>query len=110
MPQPPFDGFEQVGFAFNKPILDLLREMGHQGYVNSDSGILSKMAEPRARLPLTFPLDNAAIAVDEKGICASPNDVPGFGKEKFMDGRPYVYVDSDGNRYRSGFGLSYATD
>jgi beta-glucosidase len=51
-----------------------------------------------------------AIAVNENGICASPNDVPGFDKEKFMDGQPYVYVDSDGNRYRSGYGLSYATD
>jgi beta-glucosidase len=67
-------------------------------------------AQPCARLPLTFPLDNAAIAVDENGICASPNDVPGFDKEKYMDGRPYVYVDSDGNRYRSGYGLSYAPD
>jgi beta-glucosidase len=66
-------------------------------------------AEPRGRLPLTFPLDHAAIAVNENGICASPNDVPGFDKEKFMDGRPYVYVDSDGNRYRSGYGLSYVT-
>ena len=51
-------------------------------------------AAPSGRLPLTFPIDNAAIAVDEHGICASPNDVPGYDKEKFMDGRPYVYVDS----------------
>lgn len=64
-------------------------------------------AAPRGRLPLTFPIDNAAIAVDENGICASPNDVPGFDKEKFMAGRPYVYVDADGNRYQCGHGLSY---
>jgi beta-glucosidase len=69
--------------------------------------VIAGDAVPRGRLPLTFPLDNAAIAVDGNGICASPNDVPGFDKEKFMDGRPYVYVDSDGNRYRSGHGLSY---
>jgi beta-glucosidase len=67
-------------------------------------------AEPRAQLPLTFPLDNAAIAVNDNGLCASPNDVPGFDKEKYMDGRPYVYIDSDRNRYRSGFGLVYTTD
>jgi len=39
-------GFEEVGFAFNRPILqDLLRnQLGFKGYVNSDSGILSTMA------------------------------------------------------------------
>jgi beta-glucosidase len=62
---------------------------------------------PSGRLPLTFPIDNEAIAVDEHGICASPNDVPGYDKEAYMDGRPYVYVDTDGNQYRLGHGLSY---
>ena len=65
-------------------------------------------AAPSGRLPLTFPIDNAAIAVDEFGICASPNDVPGYDKEKFMDGRQYVYVDADGNRYQLGHGLAYS--
>lgn len=67
-------------------------------------------AAPSGRLPLTFPIDNAAIAVDENGICASPNDVPGCDKERFMDGRPYVYVDADGNRYELGHGLAYDHD
>ena len=58
------------------------------------------------RLPLTFPIDDAAIAVDEHGVCASPNDVPGYDKERYMDGRPYVYTDSDGNRYELGHGLT----
>jgi beta-glucosidase len=61
---------------------------------------------PSGRLPLTFPIDNAAIAVDENGICASPNDVPGYDKERYMDGRPYVYLDTDGNRYVLGHGLT----
>ena len=61
---------------------------------------------PSGRLPLTFPIDNAAIAVDEHGICASPNDVPGYDKERYMDGRPYVYTDGDGNRYQLGHGLA----
>ena len=61
---------------------------------------------PTGRLPLTFPIDNAAIAVDEHGTCASPNDVPGYDKELYMDGRPYVYTDSDGNRYQLGHGLA----
>ena len=39
MPQAPLTEFEDVGFAFNKGMLDLLRAMGHRGYINSDSGI-----------------------------------------------------------------------
>src|SRR5699024_3171946 len=63
---------------------------------------------PTGKLPITFPIDAAAIAVDENGHCASPNDVPGFAKEQHMDGRPYVYVDADGNRYELGHGLTYS--
>ncbi len=62
---------------------------------------------PTGRLPLTFPVDDAAIAVDEQGRCASPNDVPGYAKEQHMDGRPYVYTDADGNRYVLGHGLTF---
>ena len=43
----PFIGpFEEVGFAYNKGFIDsLLREkLGFNGYVNSDTGILTKMA------------------------------------------------------------------
>ncbi len=62
---------------------------------------------PSGRLPLTFPCDFEAVAVDENGICASPNDVPGYDKEAYMAGRPYVYIDTDSNSYRLGHGLSY---
>ncbi len=62
---------------------------------------------PTGKLPITFPADAGAIAVDEDGRCASPNDVPGFAKERHMDGRAYVYVDADGNRYQLGHGLSW---
>ncbi len=73
--------------------------------------IVGGFTPPSGRLPLTFPISPPeAIAVDEDGICASPNDVPpGFAKEQHMDGRPpYVYVDADGNRWQLGHGLSYA--
>ena len=60
---------------------------------------------PTGTLPLTFPISAEAIAVDEDGVCASPNDVPGFAKEQHMGGRPYVYVDAAGNRWEKGFGL-----
>ena len=62
---------------------------------------------PTGKLPITFPADADAIAVDEDGHCASPNDVPGYAKEQHMDGRAYVYVDADGNRYQLGHGLSW---
>ncbi|MEE1649644.1 glycoside hydrolase family 3 N-terminal domain-containing protein [Brachybacterium sp. J144] len=62
---------------------------------------------PSGRLPITFPICAEAIAIDTEGRCASPNDVPGFAKEQHMDGRPYVYVDADGNRYELGHGLGY---
>ena len=48
-------------------------------------------------------------------ICASPNDVPGYDKDQYIDpailanvkGGSYAYQDADGNYYLSGFGLSY---
>ncbi len=48
-------------------------------------------------------------------ICASPNDVPGYDKDQYIDpevlskvpGGSYAYCDADGNYYFSGFGLSY---
>ena len=48
-------------------------------------------------------------------ICASPNDVPGYDKDQYIDpailanvkGGSYAYCDADGNYYRSGFGLNY---
>lgn len=48
-------------------------------------------------------------------ICVSPNDVPGYDKDKYIDpsvlkkvkGGSYAYCDEDGNYYRAGFGLSY---
>lgn len=67
--------------------------------------ILGKF-NPTGKLPLTLPKNDAAVEVDEHGICASPNDVPGYDKELYMD-RPYTYEDSQGNKYTYGFGLSY---
>lgn len=80
------------------------------GYeTNEDATLAAVLGEfaPTGKLPLTLPASDEAIAVDENGICASPNDVPGYDKEKYMDGRPYVYTDSDGNRYQLGHGLSW---
>ena len=73
MPQPPLEDFEQVGFAFNKPILDLLRSMGHRGYINSDSGILSKMAWGVTELNVPERVGKAVTAGTD--IIADTNDV-----------------------------------
>ena len=66
--------------------------------------------------------DPAVIAITEqeidgvvREICASPNDVPGYDKDPYIDpailagvrGGSYAYCDADGNYYRSGFGLNY---
>ena len=73
MPQPPLDDFEQVGFAFNAAMLELLRSMGHRGYINSDSGILSKMAWGVEELSVPERVGRAVMAGTD--IIADTNDV-----------------------------------
>ena len=78
---------------------------------------------PTGKLPVTMVSCDAVIAVNEETledgntyeICVSPNDVPGYDKEQYMDPEvlaqspsgSYAYQDADGNFYWSGFGLSY---
>ena len=54
------------------------------------------------------------LAVNADGVCVSPNDVPGYAKDKYMpdsmkdeNGKAYAYRDSVGNYYEFGFGLGY---
>ena len=71
---------------------------------------------------MAYALQPAVIAITEqeidgvvREICASPNDVPGYDKDQYIDpailanvkGGSYAYCDADGNYYRSGFGLNY---
>lgn len=69
---------------------------------------------PTGKLPITFPKNDEVIKVDENGKCISPNDVPGFDKDKYMpdsmkdeNGKAYAYKDSAGNYYELNFGLTY---
>lgn len=78
---------------------------------------------PTGKLPITMVSSNDVIAVEFKTlsdgntyeICASPNDVPGYDKDQYIDpailenvkGGSYAYCDSEGNYYRAWFGLSY---
>ena len=84
--------------------------------------VLSGAFNPTGKMSLTMVSCNDVIAITEKEIdgetyeiCASPNDVPGYDKDRYIDpailskvrGGSYAYCDADGNYYRSGFGLHY---
>lgn len=69
---------------------------------------------PKGKLPLTLPRGDAVLAVNANGVCISPNDVPGYDKDKYMpdslkdeNGKAYAYRDGAGNYYEMNFGLTY---
>ena len=84
--------------------------------------VLDGTYNPTGKLPITLVSSNEVISVEpvtEGGMtyekCASPNDVPGYDKDQYIDeailaevnGGSYAYYDADGNYYRAWFGLSY---
>lgn len=86
--------------------------------------VLSGDFNPTGKMSLTMISSLDVIAITEKEIdgvmrevCVSPNDVPGYDKDQYIDpdilrrvkGGSYAYCDEDGNYYRSGFGLHYET-
>ena len=90
--------------------------------LNAQVDVISGDFAPTGKLSLTMVSDPAVIAITEQEIdgvvceiCASPNDVPGYDKDPYIDpailagvrGGSYAYCDADGNYYRSGFGLNY---
>lgn len=90
--------------------------------LNAQVDVISGDFAPTGKLSLTMVSDPAVIAIAEqeidgvvREICASPNDVPGYDKDPYIDpailagvrGGSYAYCDADGNYYRSGFGLNY---
>lgn len=77
-------------------------------FASAQVDVLTGKFKPTGKLPFTFPKGEEAIAVDEEGICTSPNDVPGYDKDKYMpEGITYAYKDEEGNEYKLGFGLTY---
>ena len=69
---------------------------------------------PTGKMPITLPRDDSVLAVNAEGVCISPNDVPGYDKDKYMpedmkdeNGKAYAYRDSAGNYYELNFGLHY---
>ena len=84
--------------------------------------VLSGAYNPTGKMSLTMVSCPEVIAITEQEIdgqvrelCASPNDVPGYDKDQYIDpailakvkGGSFAYCDADGNYYRSGFGLRY---
>lgn len=78
--------------------------------------VLTGNYKPTGKLPVTMVSCEEVIAVDDNKVCASPNDVPGYDKDQYIDAAvlaaspsgSYAYQDADGNKYVSGFGLSMA--
>ena len=69
---------------------------------------------PSGKLPLTLPKNDEVLKVDADGVCISPNDVPGYDKDRYMpdsmkdeNGKAYAYRDRAGNYYELDFGLSF---
>ncbi|MCR1840338.1 glycoside hydrolase family 3 N-terminal domain-containing protein [Murimonas intestini] len=90
--------------------------------VDARMDVLTGAYNPTGKLPVTMVSCNEVIAVNETEvdgnvyeICVSPNDVPGYDKDQYMDAEvlaqspsgSYAYKDADGNVYAAWFGLSY---
>lgn len=90
-----------------EPLADAL-VAGYDTYYKAQLEMIAGKEQPTGVLPITLPASEEVIAVDEEGKCVSPNDVPGYDKDKYMpEGLSYAYKDSDGNVYRLGHGLRY---
>ena len=87
---------------------------GFDTYPSATLDVIFGRYAPTGKLPITLPRSDAVLAVDENGVCVSPNDVPGFDKDLYMpdalkdeNGKAYAYRDADGNYYELDFGLHY---
>lgn len=87
---------------------------GFDTYTSATMDIILGNYNPVGKMPITLPKNDSVIAVNKDGVCISPNDVPGYDKDKFMpesmkdeNGKAYAYRDKCGNYYELNFGLSY---
>ena len=96
-----------------EPCADALTA-GFDTYPSATLDVIFGRFEPIGRLPITLPRGDEVLAVNADGICASPNDVPGYDKDQYMadslkdeNGKAYAYRDAAGNYYELNFGLRY---
>ncbi len=80
---------------------------GFRTYTCAIMDVMTGKVQATGVLPFTLPANSDVVAIDEKGECASPNDVPGYDKTQYMkDNKVYEYIDQQGNKYVCGFGLN----
>ena len=94
-----------------EPLCDVLLA-GFDTYRSATLDVIFGCFAPTGKLPLTLPRGDAVLAVNANGVCISPNDVPGYDKDRYMpdslkdeNGKAYAYRDAAGNYYEYGFGL-----
>lgn len=85
---------------------------GFDTYRDATLDVIFGRFAPTGKLPITLPKGDEVLAVNAHGVCISPNDVPGFAKDRYMpdslkdeNGKAYAYRDAAGNYYEYGFGL-----
>ena len=88
--------------------------VGFDTYPSATLDVMFGRFAPVGKLPITLPRGDEVLAVNAEGVCISPNDVPGYDKDRYMpddmkdeNGKAYAYRDSAGNYYELGFGLRY---
>ena len=87
---------------------------GFETYPAATLDVIFGRYNPTGKLPITLPKADAVLAVNAEGVCISPNDVPGYDKDRYMpaelkdeNGKAYAYRDAAGNYYELNFGLQY---
>lgn len=96
-----------------EPLADALTA-GFDTYPSAVVDVMTGRFAPVGKLPVTLPRGDEVLAVNAEGVCISPNDVPGYAKDRYLpdslkdeNGKAYAYRDSAGNYYELDFGLRY---
>ena len=96
-----------------EPFADALTA-GFDTYPQAVLDVIRGLYAPTGKLPFTLPRGDEVLAVNPDGVCISPNDVPGYDKDKYMpdhlkdeNGKAYAYRDGHGNYYELDFGLTW---